>query len=51
MSMFSLAIKEGVATLTLNRAPVNAISEEWLDLFNARLDALAAPQPRWHSWV
>ncbi|HET9717887.1 MAG TPA: enoyl-CoA hydratase/isomerase family protein [Pseudolabrys sp.] len=40
--MFSLAIKEGVATLTLNRAPVNAISEEWLDLFNARLDALAA---------
>jgi enoyl-CoA hydratase/carnithine racemase len=38
--MFGLKIADGVATLTLSRAPVNAISEEWLRLFNDNLDAL-----------
>ena len=40
--MFLLSIADGVATLTLNRAPVNAISEEWLRLFDAKLYELAA---------
>ena len=33
--MFVTSIADGVATLTLNRPPVNAISEEWLRLFDA----------------
>ena len=40
--MFGLNIAVGIATLTLSRPPVNAISEEWLRLFDARLDELAA---------
>jgi enoyl-CoA hydratase len=40
--MISLDIAAHVATLTLSRAPVNAISEEWLQLFETRLDELAA---------
>jgi len=40
--MFLMTIADGVATLTLSRSPVNAISEEWLRLFDARLDDLAA---------
>src|SRR4249919_2732147 len=40
--MFALTIAEGVATLTLSRAPVNAISEEWMRRFDGELDALAA---------
>lgn len=32
----------GIATLTLERAPVNALSPEFLDEFGAALDALAA---------
>lgn len=39
--MFSLAIFDGVSTLTLNRPPVNAISETWLLEFDAKLDELA----------
>lgn len=40
--MFVTKITGHVAVLTLSRAPVNAISEEWVELFNGRLDALAA---------
>ena len=40
--MFLMTVADGVATLTLSRSPVNAISEEWLRLFDARLDDLAA---------
>jgi enoyl-CoA hydratase/carnithine racemase len=38
--MFSLAIDEHVATLTLDRPPVNAISEQWVSQFDARLDEI-----------
>ena len=40
--MLVTSIADGVATFTLNRPPVNAISEEWLRMFDAKLDALAA---------
>jgi enoyl-CoA hydratase/carnithine racemase len=40
--MFMTKIAENVAVLTLSRAPVNAISEEWVALFDAQLDALSA---------
>lgn len=40
--MFELSLADEIATLTLDRSPVNAISEEWLRLFNGKLDALAA---------
>lgn len=40
--MFSLNIADGVATLTLSRPPVNAISEEWLQRFDRELDGVAA---------
>ena len=40
--MFSMGVAEMVATLTLRRAPVNAISEEWIRQFEAALDELAA---------
>jgi enoyl-CoA hydratase/carnithine racemase len=40
--MFVVSIADAVATLTLDRPPVNAISEEWLQLFDAKLDELAA---------
>jgi enoyl-CoA hydratase len=39
---FLLTVADEIATLTLNRPPVNAISEQWLRLFNGRLDELAA---------
>lgn len=39
-SMLRLAVADGVATMTLDRPPVNAISEEWLCQFNALLDQL-----------
>lgn len=39
--MFDLSIAADVAKLTLDRPPVNAISAEWVRLFDARLDALA----------
>jgi enoyl-CoA hydratase/carnithine racemase len=38
--MFIANVADNVAVLTLSRAPVNAISEEWVELFNAQLDAL-----------
>jgi enoyl-CoA hydratase/carnithine racemase len=40
--MFIANIIHNVAVLTLSRAPVNAISEEWLERFNAQLDVLSA---------
>jgi enoyl-CoA hydratase/carnithine racemase len=41
-SMMTLTVADGVATLTLSRAPVNAINEMWLTQFNAILDELAS---------
>jgi enoyl-CoA hydratase/carnithine racemase len=38
--MFVKCIANGIAVLTLSRAPVNAISEEWLWRFEAELDDL-----------
>lgn len=40
--MFALTTRNATATLTLNHPPVNAISEEWVRSFDAKLDALAA---------
>jgi enoyl-CoA hydratase/carnithine racemase len=40
--MFVIKVVDHVAVLTLSRAPVNAISEEWLEVFNAQLDTLSA---------
>jgi enoyl-CoA hydratase len=40
--MISMTIAERIATLTLSRPPVNAISKEWLALFETQLDELAA---------
>jgi enoyl-CoA hydratase len=40
--MFMTGITDGIAVLTLSRAPVNAISEEWLQQFDAKLDELSA---------
>ncbi len=40
--MFLTERSDAVVTLTLSRAPVNAISEEWVRLFEAKLDELAA---------
>ena len=40
--MFNVQTSNGVTTLALSRPPVNAISEEWIRSFDARLDALAA---------
>jgi len=40
--MFGVTIVGAVATVTLGRAPVNAISEEWIERFDAALDKLAA---------
>lgn len=41
-NMMDLIVADGVATLTLCRAPVNAINEMWLVQFDAILDQLAA---------
>ncbi len=38
--MFLTGIVDGIATLTLSHPPVNAISEQWLELFSAKLDLL-----------
>jgi len=38
--MFLTSTKEAVTTLTLNHPPVNAISEEWLQAFETKLDQL-----------
>ena len=45
--MIRVAVAGRIATVTLQRAPVNAISGEWLDQFHAQLDALAA-RADWH---
>lgn len=37
--------KDAVTTLTLNHPPVNAISEEWVRAFDAKLDELAGGPP------
>ncbi len=42
--MFSMKVDDSVATLTLSRPPVNAISEEWVHQFENLLDELAARQ-------
>ncbi len=39
--MFVTSFANGIAVLTLSRAPVNAISEQWLRLFDAELDGLS----------
>ena len=39
--MLGLTIASGIATLTLSRAPVNAISAEWVRRFDAALDEIA----------
>jgi enoyl-CoA hydratase len=43
--MFLTDRDDGVVTLTLSRPPVNAISEEWLRRFEAKLDELSAGAP------
>ncbi len=40
--MLETAVANGVATVTLARPPVNAISEAWVRAFDAALDGLAA---------
>jgi enoyl-CoA hydratase/carnithine racemase len=39
--MIAWNVSEGVATVTLSRAPVNAINDEWLGEFDGVLDRLA----------
>ena len=39
--MFLMSTNDAVTTLTLNHPPVNAISEEWVRAFEAKLDNLA----------
>lgn len=39
--MFTITIADQIATMTLSRPPVNAISDEWVGLFLAKLDDLA----------
>ena len=38
--MFDLALRNGVAVLTLGRPPVNAIDTDWIAGFQALLDRL-----------
>jgi len=45
--MIGLQVESHIATLTLQRPPVNAISEEWLVLFEQTLDGLAG-RDDWH---
>ncbi len=40
LAMLPLNVAGGVATLTLDRAPVNAMNDEWVTAFHARLDEL-----------
>jgi enoyl-CoA hydratase len=44
--MFDLTFADGIATLALDRPPVNAISQEWLERFGETLDALDT-RSRW----
>jgi enoyl-CoA hydratase len=44
--MMSLTVTDRIATLTLSRAPVNAISTEWIAQFDLQLDQLVA-RPDW----
>jgi enoyl-CoA hydratase len=43
--MFLIERNGAVVTLTLSRAPANAICEEWVRLFEAKLDELGAGAP------
>src|SRR5450830_146154 len=43
--MFQIQTAGAVTTLTLSRAPVNAISEEWVREFDAKLDELGNGPP------
>jgi len=45
--MIVLNVADRIATVTLSRPPVNAISSEWLTRFTSRLDELAA-RADWH---
>ena len=45
--MFLTNTNDAVTTLTLSHPPVNAISEEWVRAFDAKLDELASG-PRLH---
>lgn len=45
--MIEMNVGGHIATVTLNRPPVNAISAEWIDLFASLLDRLAARRD-WH---
>lgn len=45
--MIYAAVADRVATVTLNHAPINAISTEWLARFGDELDALAS-RSDWH---
>lgn len=45
--MISLNVAGSIATLTLGRPPVNAISPEWITIFGRRLDDLEA-RSDWH---
>ncbi len=45
--MFTLEVSQGVARLTLDRPPVNAVSSEWLAAFHQRLDELSDRRD-WH---
>lgn len=49
--MISTNIAEGIVTLTLSRPPVNAISAEWLQSFETKLDQLAARSDWSVLWV
>ena len=40
--MITLTHGDGIATLSLSRPPVNAVSDEFITLFDAKLDELAA---------
>jgi len=40
--MFQLSVGDGIAALVLDRAPVNAMNDEWVAGFHARLDGLEA---------
>ena len=44
--MMSLTVADRIATLTLSRAPVNAINTKWIAQFDLRLDQLEA-RPDW----
>jgi enoyl-CoA hydratase len=39
--MFQISSKDAVTTLTLSHPPVNAISDEWVAAFDAKLDKIA----------